>query len=181
MGQYYKAYIESAEGVSVLYSWDYGSGLKLMEHSWLGNDFVNAAYTLIEDNPSKVAWVGDYSTDVGVDEEVYRICWGDGDNEVSIKPNDYFKNGAEGYLVNITKKQYIDLAEYEKLATDKDGWCINPLPLLTAIGNGLGGGDYRGGNQHMVGYWYMDRIGYDRSDTHGCRNITKDVVFKEGA
>lgn len=40
---------------------------------------------------------------------------------------------------------------------DKEGWCINPLPLLTSIGNGQGGGDYRGDSPD-VGSWAFDKI-----------------------
>lgn len=180
MGQYYKAYIENEDGIKVLYSWDYGSGLKLMEHSWLGNDFVNAAYTLIDEHPSRVGWIGDYSTDVGVDEDVYRLCWDDAGHHEKVAPNDYFKNDVhEGFLVNYSKEQIVDIAEYAKLAND-DGWVTNPLPLLTAIGNGLGGGDYHENcrNADMVGYWYMDVIAFEH-ERHSFTDITSEVIFKE--
>ncbi len=41
---------------------------------------------------------------------------------------------------------------------DKDGWVINPLPLLTACGNGRGGGDYHSQypDQDKVGIWAGD-------------------------
>ncbi len=52
------------------------------------------------------------------------------------------------FLINHTKKLYVD---YSKLPKDKDGWIVNPLPLLTALGNGRGGGDY-----------YEDRPDYDK-------------------
>lgn len=38
------------------------------------------------------------------------------------------------------------------------GWRIHPLPLLTAIGNGLGGGDYYGINTDDVGTWAWNEI-----------------------
>ena len=61
MGQYYKPIaIKNGKG-QFLYSHDYASGLKLMEHSYLKNNFVRAFETLITDNPSIVVWAGDYA------------------------------------------------------------------------------------------------------------------------
>lgn len=58
------------------------------------------------------------------------------------------------FLVNVTKKEYVDLWE----APCVDGYTIHPLPLLTAEGNGRGGGDYSGLNMDMVGTWARDYI-----------------------
>lgn len=74
-------------------------------------------------------------------------------------------------IVNHTKKQYIDLGEWWELCHFYDkyngyDWCIHPLPLLTACGNGLGGGDYCGLNEKMCGYWAFDYIGvYHKNNT----------------
>jgi hypothetical protein len=60
------------------------------------------------------------------------------------------------YLVNETKGLYVD---YEKVKpTTKWGHRIDPLPLLTAEGNGRGGGDYEGRNMKLVGSWARDVI-----------------------
>lgn len=65
MGQYYMPTLISTDGsVRTLYSHDYENGLKLMEHSYVGNNFVNAVLTLIWENPLRLAWIGDYSNDV---------------------------------------------------------------------------------------------------------------------
>ena len=46
--------------------------------------------------------------------------------------------------------------------SDGDKWCMHPLSLLTAIGNGYGGGDYRSptlaSTFELVGYWAWDEI-----------------------
>ena len=186
MGQYYKACVENDEGTVILDSWGYGSGAKLMEHSWMGNDFVNAVYTLIENKPSDIGWVGDYSDSVGVNEAIYKMCWGEeceGEGARNVEPKDFFKNGEyEGFLVNYTKKQMIDMKKYAKLAEVEEGylkgWIVNPLPLLTAIGNGQGGGDYRGENMEMVGHWYMDSIAFEH-EPKDFADITEDAIFKE--
>lgn len=39
-------------------------------------------------------------------------------------------------------------------------WCVNPLPVLTACGNGRGGGDYRDDDDINVGSWAFDLIEY---------------------
>jgi len=45
MGQYYKPI--SIEKKQYVCSHAYGNGLKLMEHSWIGNDFVGVVEDLI--------------------------------------------------------------------------------------------------------------------------------------
>lgn len=45
---------------------------------------------------------------------------------------------------------------------DYGDWCIHPLPLLTCLGNGLGGGDYRSptddSSDFLVGTWAWDNL-----------------------
>lgn len=195
MGQYYRAFIHNvkekkvfsprsslyltAHGLDEMPDVPYGrfedpdsyaalsSGLKLTEHSWMGNRFVNGVIEEIQGNPSNVAWVGDYA-----DEEEdfnrlytrqdYEKVWG----EDSIKESRFKKMPdvhEEGYLLNHTKGHYLDLSEHMRL-NEKNGWCIHPLPLLTAIGNGRGGGDYRGYNMDMLGAWAMDVIEYSQEN-----------------
>lgn len=72
MGQYYNPSIlktnhklaKNPVAVS-LYSWDFGNGLKLMEHSWVGNNFVGAFIHLIGENSpyfgKPCVWGGDYA------------------------------------------------------------------------------------------------------------------------
>lgn len=65
MGQYYTPINLDRE--EYLYSHDYGSGLKLMEHSWVRNDFVETiGILLLKDNPwykTRIIWAGDYTTE----------------------------------------------------------------------------------------------------------------------
>lgn len=37
------------------------NGLKLMEHSWVGNDFTEAFSETLMNSPTKVCWCGDYA------------------------------------------------------------------------------------------------------------------------
>lgn len=159
-------------------SWDFDdptswgslfSGFKLMEHSWLGNDFVSGVLEHIWDIPCHVAWVGDYADtltdyDGRYTPDVYEFVWGETSADDS-PFGDVPEPREDGYIVNLTKHVYVDLQMYREVATREACWsdrpvCVHPLPLLTAIGNGRGGGDYRGLNMDAVGSWAMDLIMY---------------------
>ena len=189
MGQYYMPTLIAEDGtVSTLYSHQYDNGLKLMEHSYIGNKFVNAVLTQLWKHPMKVAWIGDYSNDeYGDPYEVklpheefmryYGIAWGKDEQDYRIHPKARCVVGlkSSAFLVNHTQKCYIDLAEYIRqnkwttagswnngVLDPNDTWemCINPLPLLTACGNGRGGGDYHEcyPDYDKVGIWAFDLI-----------------------
>jgi len=196
MGQYYVPVIISVDGESKrLNSHAFDSGLKLMEHSWVGNEFVNAVISRIHNQRAVIAWIGDYSNDSKKDYETgeepftrtlphkefmkyYRLAWGDRKKNI-IAPSEFseqdcniFTHDTRGmFLINHTEKRYLDLTKYIEDCRVKDKtedyyWCVNPLPLLTACGNGRGGGDYH--EEHPcykdVGSWafhtleYTDRI-----------------------
>jgi len=189
MGQYYKPTIIYQDGsIASLYSHAYDSGLKLMEHSWIGNDFVNAVYSRILNKPRRIAWIGDYSDDdyetcgeaytkhFGLKDfmKCYSHVWKDEDEKESIPPSMYTPEDLslindktkEMYLVNHDRKEYLDLGSYIERCTVKDGnwvgWCVNPLPLLTACGNGRGGGDFHCNDTNIgheqVGIWAFDEL-----------------------
>lgn len=162
--------------------WSLFSGLKLMEHAWSKNDFVNGVVESIWDSPKNVAWVGDYADEMGdfkngYTQYTYKSVWGNDENE---SPFDEMpKVHMKGYLVNITKGEYIDLAKhYEQSCTD-DGCHIHPLPLLTAIGNDRGGGDYHGTNMDKVGSWAMDLIMFTEFEPEGMSDLS-GIAFVEG-
>lgn len=182
MGQYYKGAVLKKDFLlntenCVLASvspYDYDNGAKLMEHSWIGNGYVNAVSQLIGDEREEnyfgypFVWVGDYADDVnGVD--IYGIAheavkkYKDAnllENEVTYK-----------YILNLDKKQYVEIPGYN------NDWQIHPLPLLTASGNGRGGGDYHGDNEDMVGIWAYDCIGLSNQIPEGFEKLK--VEFKE--
>lgn len=58
------------------------------------------------------------------------------------------------FIVNEDNKEYVDLWEVPNIGGDE----VNPLPLLTAEGNGQGGGDYDGNNMKYVGTWARNFI-----------------------
>lgn len=178
MGQWYTPMIETTDGQTILYSRqlvnepDLRAPAKLMEHSWWENDFVNTLCNKIYYNPCKVAWVGDEANDFDRYDEVMDGKTVDIDKCVTKLDN--------RFLINHTKKLYVDCNEYKKRSMTDTGWCIHPLPLLTAIGNGNGGGDYfskacRG----LVGTWALDYISVQDDAPTGSEYKKLDVYFKE--
>ena len=195
MGQYYIPYLKDLKSGAeqCLNSHHFDSGLKLTEHSWIGNHFCNAVLNLIKDNPKVVAWIGDYAEfeDLGshfvIGEaeftRIYNNLWQDEkwEKQHQVEPSDdniKFDFNKRWFLVNKTKKQVIDLSYYIKQSTIEDDWCLQPLSLLTAVGNGKGGGDYRGCNLEYIGYWAFDEIYISEQQPEGYL-ILEDVIFKE--
>lgn len=164
--------------------WDYYNGVKLMEHSWLGNSFMTALSKYIYKNPTKVAWVGDYADTFEWDypdgkpnpKLLWETAWGC-TKENEIKPVGEF-DLHDKFLVNHTKKIAIDFNDYIDNNTE-NGWCIHPLSLLTACGNGLGGGDFNtdftGGD--LVGWWCDDEISVEDECPADCE--VSEIDFRE--
>lgn len=140
MGQYFKGVILNENNAPVKYarSWDHGSnGAKLMEHSWMPNQFVNVIALLIANNPTKVVWAGDYADPEvgdegqplkdsdGHDITLYSIC--DDEDERIGFPLNYMDKypmperiaetpkkllpKSYKYLVNHETKQFIDMSK----------------------------------------------------------------------
>lgn len=173
MGQYYMAYVEQ-DGVGKGY--DNPGFLKLMEHSWLRNDYVGQIARLIYKKPSKVAWVGDYSDDFESNEgfprakELHDLIWGgEVPEKLDVKPLSVIGK----VLANHTQKCYVRFCSVPK---DKDGWKVNLLPLLTAVGNGLGGGDYRGPLKEYIGDWYLEEISVENRPPEGYDEVFYNFV-----
>jgi len=140
MGQYYKPI--NLDNKQWLLSHDYDTGLKLMEHSWVGNEFVGVVMQLMvkggEWFKKRIVWAGDYFGDQeGEEIAYYSQC----ENSDKIKPSISMdeKTQKTAKLVNHTKKLYV---RYDEMPKCENNWMVNPLPLLTACGNGRGGGDY---------------------------------------
>jgi hypothetical protein len=152
MGQYYNPCILT-ENKKQVKTWlnphAFGNGAKLMEHSWLTNNFVRAFESLIFDKPEFVVWCGDYADVVkGCKTNLYDRC----KRETEQKPEPL--KSEIRYVINHTKKEFVDK---ETIIKDEQGYCIHPLPLLTCNSNGRGGGDYRG-ESPLVGKWAYDLI-----------------------
>jgi hypothetical protein len=180
MGQYYLAVIlgEAGQSSEHIRAWlsahSYGGGVKLMEHSYIGNEYTSAVEWLLSPKghfwKSRIVWAGDYADPEHHDSypdgklvavTLHELAEEEPEKEMVPSP----KNMSEyHYIVNHTKQQYVDKSE---ALTDSNGFRIHPLPLLTAEGNGRGGGDYRGAQEELVGSWARDVISVERHVPQG--------------
>ena len=181
MGQYYNVVVEDMNGNITAYDrtvdGEYTMA-KLMEHSWWFNPFVNTIAKMLYKNPMCVAWVGDYAdgcSDVERIEEIYEKAWSR--DAIGVTRDEMLLDGK--YLVNHTDKTYVDCTKYRERCADKKDpdWIIHPIPLLTAVGNGLGGGDYHGTNEDEVGLWYMKKISVEDDIPEGYKEF--EPTFEE--
>lgn len=144
MGQYYMPIFITENGdVSTLYAHEFDNGLKLMEHSYIGNYFVNAALSLIENTPLRVAWIGDYSDDPYEDlystkmakEDFlrhYGMAWNEKDLHKLSKDTFAARKLSSlctmktnnKYLINHTEKKYVHFGEYIAASkwSEKGAW-----------------------------------------------------------
>jgi len=163
MGQGYMAVILSDDGKFIrtwVHPHNYGNGYKLTEHSYIGNRFVSMVESLLCPEgmfyKCRVVWAGDYAdNEAGLDTNLHHLA------SSPINVNKAFNADHVGdmtkyrYLVNHSKRLYVD----KNLLHDAGGgYDFHPLPLLTAEGNGRGGGDYSGSNAELVGTWARDVI-----------------------
>lgn len=156
MGQYYKPIILGKRNgiVETFTSWDYDNGAKLMEHSYIGNNFVNAVINTIMTKyhgQAKLVWAGDYAEEEPKSEtNLYvRAMEKTPNKKANQKDNDSIR-----YIINVDKGEFVDLWNVPSFG----GARIHPLPLLTCEGNGQGGGDYFGCNMKYIGSWARNTI-----------------------
>jgi hypothetical protein len=163
MGQYYKPV--NTLNLEWVYSHAYDNGLKLMEHSWVGNNFVGVVMNLLKPTgrwfKAPLVWCGDYYNKAD-ETPYYSMVKEDEDLKglTAMSEDEQRKS----ILVNFSKKEYVVIDKGPESDMDFDTnftWVVNPLPLLTACGNNRGGGDYRDGNPdfNKVGIWANDCIG----------------------
>ena len=169
MGQYWKAVLEQDDELVVVDPMELGSGWKLTEHSFFGNRAVLKVIDRLLAKAARVWWVGDYYNEniEGYREDVMKAAWCDCKEQEETGPQTSPITELSGYLVNHTKKEYIDMRKCflsnEFAFGQEKGWCIEPLPLLTAVSNDLGGGDYHEGGEdyELVGTWAGDVIEFN--------------------
>jgi len=163
MGQYYKVIILSDNKIKkeIIRAWlcpySYMNGSKLMEHSYIGNNYIQALEHLISPEGmfymSRIVWAGDYADEEeDMTSNLYSICID--------KPNlQLYPNSGDTtcyhYIINHTQKLYID----KEYIGQSD---IHPLPLLLSEGNGRGGGDYDGNNIELCGTWVKNIISFEK-------------------
>jgi len=195
MGQYFKPIIlgeQTEEGHETvkgwLYSHDYDNGLKLMEHSYQGNNFVSIFEKQLTRKggyyKSRVVWAGDYADNEpnrkifedGKEEDVnlYSLCSDENKIFLAHKSN----TDTYPYIVNHTKKLFVDKNKVPEIKNWK-GAKIHPLPLLTCEGNGRGGGDFSGNEKDIVGSWARNVISVEKTNPLTTINTMdyKELIF----
>ena len=161
MGQYYKPIcLDNELQEQWVYSHDYANGLKLMEHSYISNNFVGIVERLLSVGNlwymKPLVWAGDYADiDKFQLHNLYEQC----DEYNQFKNEKGLEAFNPRYIINHTKKEFVDKYKTPK---DNHGWRVHPLPLLTCEGNGRGGGDYRLDNPN-IGRWARDVISVSKT------------------
>ena len=177
MGQYYMPVIKRGNKLRRVYSHDFSNGFKLTEHSYVGNNFVNVVANDLVDNPAQLYWLGDYAEESDFErpnlfKRIYEYAWArKRDDRTTLEnPNESFDWSKDWYYINDTKKQFM-------LMPKEGDWIYTPISLLTAIGNGRGGGDYHRDNS-LVGYWAGDKVYLSESKPNEkYLDVTDDVDF----
>jgi hypothetical protein len=153
MGQYWRAFVMSNEGSFDVFDIETKDGketlyhgVKLMEHSYWTHPFCVSLAASLYCNPKKVAWIGDYAKEEECEAATggkgMKVIWGSRYAKPFIL-NKEFDMDKPKYLINNTKKVFVDLVKYKKESETNNQYdIIHPIPLLTAVGNDRGGGDF---------------------------------------
>lgn len=204
MGQYYKAIsLDKKQWVS---SWDFESGLKLTEHSWIKNPFVNAVEKLLRPggawHKTRIVWAGDYADkEKGKNYNLNDLCYSLEYNPSKKEYIQEMKSYAEkkGEKLNIRETSLFDKIKPAKVKfttgykfivnhtkkefVDKSkvpsvsGWVIHPLSFLTCEGNGRGGGDFGGEDkQGLIGSWARGVISVENKAPKGYKEIFFNLI-----
>lgn len=164
MGQYFRAV--NADNWECVEPHDYQNGAKIMEHSFVDNNYVSAVEFLLIETENKlgrwarkrIVWAGDYA------DEYMDIT----DNKGNKEKTNYFQLSESvnlplqnliekigknyKYIINWDKKEYVDKTKGPKI--NSMGWRFHPLPLLTCDNTE---GMYLGDNPHL-GSWFKNSI-----------------------
>jgi len=120
---------------------------KMMEFALIGNDYILSIEAALSPGGiwygDTVWFEGDYNEpneDVTSDINIYHMAqesW----ECISIEGLTHHNR----YVINDSEKQYVDITKSES--------DIHPLPLLLANSSQVGGGDYCGSDENLVGIW----------------------------
>ena len=169
MGQYYYGIILGSD--AIIRTWVQPTcGAKLTEHSYADSPFVAALEYLISKEgmfyKSGVVWAGDYAdNEVDENKNLYHMCVNTRESNPPAKDM-----SAYTYVVNHSKKVFFDKTH------KAPKYALHPLPILTAEGNGRGGGDYMGSSMELVGTWARDILSVEDQIPDGYTRVTPTFV-----
>jgi len=178
MGAYYAAC--NTKDKEILKTWKFNTGAKMMEHSYIGNSFIDVVLNEIFEGSWKnkpITWLCDYDESFE-----FEGLW---DNSIEIDScaeNLDWLDYSDCIIINNDTKEYIDLVEYKLNWLGERKWVIHPFSLLTSsVNQAMGGGDYQFDNDNR-GRWSNCRfvVTFNRFEAPAhYKNITKDVYFYE--
>ena len=108
---------------------------------------------------------------------ISRLCT-NGYNEEDFSSEEAEFDYKNKYVVNHTEHCGFSL---DNLPSDDDGYVIYPISLLTAIGNGRGGGDYWKTNKDydLVGSWAFDEISIEDEIPSGYVTVSQPQFIEQ--
>ena len=194
MGQYYRFVNVDKKEISDRNR----HGYKLMEHSYVANNYCNDTLRLLSNEwkGDRVIHVGDYaestdksttaniidkiSKEFGINHTIYS--YSEGFNNVESSNNDNIR-----YVYNLDKKEYVDLFKqpiqnfwFDKNDNTISSCKVNSFALLIGCGNEQGGGDYYYQNKKYVGSWAGDRFVSSTKPLNEYKNFKcNNLVFNE--
>lgn len=170
MGQYFNAVflkrnhkLAKEPVIGAIRPSDFNNLAKLMEHSYIGNYFVNAFMQLINEIDGTYfacpcAWIGDSSEPINnknyfhLSKKFCKATKYDNRDLLNSLENVYYK-----YVINFSKKEYIILPQL-----NRSELTINPLPMLLAYGIRTSSKNINfcyGISSKYIGRWAFNRIG----------------------
>ena len=185
MGQYYQIVIlsetpDTPEIIRLaLNPHNYRQGAKIMEHSYVGNDFVGLAEYMLSPlgmfYKSRMVWAGDYAdTEPTTHQNLYHMT---PEPQLLFSCSKNFHTDDYPYIVNHTKREFVNKQRcIERYGDDYDGLIVHPLPLLVSEGNGRGGGDYFGPGENDCSRWARDIISMERTQPSNEKGYTELIT-----
>ncbi len=166
MGAYYSATLENKR----YNAWQTKNGAKLMEHGFVGNNYVENVMFLLLENPKSLQWLCDYTEE--------GKTW-DNTKETTL-PEDSYPLGGLYLILNHTKKFKIDMKKFICINKLRD-FQVHPLPILcNSETNQMGGGDFYS-EESLRGAWKGDiiEVTYNEDKCAEYLDVTQDCVFYE--
>lgn len=186
MGQYYKVvnidkkeYMYSEGGIKLM-EWSYNRNplvlniMKKLANEWKGDRvFIVGDYALsrdrINDGNNEKDYDYDLLTEIEKELNIYNkedrgypiTLYHFADENYKEIKLEKLEDNEYRYIYNHKRKEFIDL-EHCPLAwlyKEKNNYIqvkVAPISLLLALGNGMGGGDYSGNNENLVGKYIYD-------------------------
>lgn len=200
MGQYFTAALKKGDNIIVVEK-DFRC-MKLMEHSYVGNDYVSAVVKAIrscEGSSCQVAWIGDYALSeslnknskdfflsrvFGQDKKKYSDVLamakavGTKKNVITLSVSESeMEDYEDHYLLNMDKKQFIHVRKTGDLV-------IHPLAILTCSNPGSGGNYYPHegeDDEELFCSWCGDTIEFSagKPGEEGWTEIPEDMFHED--